>query len=182
MRGDATHGIPGGLEWQRANDVVNAAAHLLDAPAAPGPELRRDEVKDRDAAGLGPLRQPPVKAGVVDQDDGVRAMIAEVIVSLADETQERAQRANRAGDEHHWKCGEREEQTAASSSELGPTESGARQPGVAVLQGSQEVAGVQIATGLAGADEDVHGKHPCFGSASSCLAASGAWRPKRARV
>src|SRR5262249_46388530 len=46
---DATFEVPALLERKSAEDVIDVAAHLLDAPASPGPELRRHKIKDGNA-------------------------------------------------------------------------------------------------------------------------------------
>src|SRR5437016_839544 len=44
--------IPRHLERQRTEDVINVAAHLLDAPARPRPDLWRHEIEHGNAMKL----------------------------------------------------------------------------------------------------------------------------------
>src|SRR5205085_1962345 len=58
------------LEGQEAEHKVGAAAEFVDPPAAPGPDLGRDEMDDLDAAALGDLGDREVRARRIDRDEG----------------------------------------------------------------------------------------------------------------
>ncbi len=77
---DAALLVPGFFKGEIAQDVIDKTAHFLDAPAGPAPELRGHEIEDRDLVKMGPPRQPPVEAGIVDEDHGIGALVAEKAV------------------------------------------------------------------------------------------------------
>src|SRR5690348_16319845 len=77
--------IPVHLKRQFTKRMVNKPAHLLNAPTSPRPHLRYAVVEDRDTVRLCPARDPPIKAGIVDQDDRIRPMVAKVAIGLASE-------------------------------------------------------------------------------------------------
>ena len=70
--GNASRVIPRRLERKAAQDLIDVLANLLHAPASPCPDLRRNEVKDRNAPRLGSAGNPPVQAGIVDQHHRIR--------------------------------------------------------------------------------------------------------------
>src|SRR5712692_390663 len=86
------------LEGQDDEHTVDEAGDLPDPPLAPGPDLRADEVEDRDAGAARAARETEVEVGIVDQEDqigpGARLRLLEgatrLAVSLHDDP-ERAQ-------------------------------------------------------------------------------------------
>src|SRR5262249_6768104 len=85
---DASFLIPALLERQTAKHVIDETLHLLDAPAGPSPKLRRHKVKHRNAVKMSPPGQPPIKAGVIDQNDRIGTLMAKVAVGASDEIDE----------------------------------------------------------------------------------------------
>jgi hypothetical protein len=55
------------LEGERGEHVVDEPSHLPLPPACPRPDLGRAIEHDRDAVAFRPPRQPPMKAGKVDE-------------------------------------------------------------------------------------------------------------------
>src|SRR5207245_1168321 len=68
MSGQAATLVPRFFERQSAQDVIDPAAHLVHAPAAPTPKLRWNEIEDRDAVEMGTPGQPPVEARVINEE------------------------------------------------------------------------------------------------------------------
>ena len=81
--------VPSRLEGEAAEDEIDVLLDFLDAPARPGPDLRRDEIDDRDAPRLGPPGEPPVKPRIIDEHDGVRPLIAKMAIGQEDQPHER---------------------------------------------------------------------------------------------
>ena len=50
--------------------TVDRLSNLLDAPFAPGPDLRADKIKNRDVCLLAQPGEAKVQGGVVDEDGG----------------------------------------------------------------------------------------------------------------
>ena len=67
------------FEGEEAEDHVGHAAELVDAPAAPGPDLGGDEVDDFDAAGFGEFADGEVGGGGVDGDMGGDGVFVEPV-------------------------------------------------------------------------------------------------------
>ena len=153
---DPTRMVPGRLEREAAKDLVNILPDFLHPPAGPGPELRRDEVEDRDAACLGPAGDPPVQAGIVDQHHRIRPLVAEIAIGHEDEADERHQVEQHVEEPHHREVDQREEQARTGLRHLRAAETdepGVRNP---LSEGTDQVGGVEIAAGLSGRDEDSH--------------------------
>src|SRR5690242_2593845 len=71
---------PGFFEWQRTQNVIDEPAHLFDSPACPGPNLWWAVIQNRNPVRFCASSNPPVKSGVVDQDNGVGPMMPEVTI------------------------------------------------------------------------------------------------------
>ena len=72
----------GRFERQAAKDLVDPLLHLLHPPPRPRPELRRHIIDDGNPLPMRPLGEGPVEAGVVDEDDRVGLLVAEVVLGL----------------------------------------------------------------------------------------------------
>ena len=64
--GDVATGEEGFLEGEEAEDQISQAAEFVDAPAAPGPDLRGDEVDDFGTDGFGEFADGEVGGGGID--------------------------------------------------------------------------------------------------------------------
>ncbi len=96
-------------------------AHFFDPPAGPGPNLRRAVIQDRDAVGFGAAGDPPVEAGVVDEHDGVGAMVAEVAIGAAGEIEKLVNVQQDTKNPHDGQGGEVGMQVAAGGGHFGTT-------------------------------------------------------------
>ena len=56
------------------------AADFFRSPGGPRPDLRRHVVENGNAVDLGPPGDPPIEAGIIDQDHGIGPLVAEVAV------------------------------------------------------------------------------------------------------
>src|SRR5581483_11823956 len=88
LSGDIALAIPFFLERQCAEDAIGQAAHLVDAPACPAPQLRRYEIQNGDAVRAGTAGQPPVKAGKVDQHQNIRPLLLEDSIGQTEDAPE----------------------------------------------------------------------------------------------
>src|SRR5690349_13227744 len=85
---DVALAIPRLLEGQRAEDLVDQPAHLVDSPGRPRPYLWRHEVADRQAVLLRAAGEPPVEAWVVDKDNPIELLALEHLAGLAQDAVE----------------------------------------------------------------------------------------------
>jgi hypothetical protein len=92
---------PGLLERHAAQNVIDEAAHLFDAPTCPRPNLRRSKVKHRDAVRLGATGDPPVETRIINQHHRVGLVMAKVAICHAGQMQELVQVEDRAQKPHH---------------------------------------------------------------------------------
>src|SRR5262249_30885743 len=102
-------------------------------------------------------RHPPVEARVVDEDHSIRALLAEAPVSLAQEPEEQPGIGQHAPDAHDRQAAQRVKEAAARRFHALAAEADAHGPRIALPQPPDQVAAVQIAAGLAGAEEHAHG-------------------------
>src|SRR5438874_1688449 len=63
------------FEGQLAKRVIDEALYLANSPRGPSPDLRQAVIEHRDAAMLRHPGHVPVEAGIVDQHNGVGAML-----------------------------------------------------------------------------------------------------------
>ena len=109
-----------------------------------------------------PPRHPPVEAGIVDQHDGVRALVAEVAIGAGKQRQEDVRVGEHAREPHDGELAERIEKLATGGFHAIAAEADAFDAGVEPAKLGDEVGAVHVAGGFAGADEDSHGRHPCL--------------------
>src|SRR5436305_2257767 len=158
---DASGPVPLLLERQRAEDVVYRATHLLHPPACPGPELRRHEIEDGDAACAGPAGEPPMKAGVVDEDDCIGPSVAEIAVGTEKEPDEDVGVEEDAQEPHHRQPAEWIKQVSAGFFHPFAAEADAFEVRPKSPQFADEIGAVQIAARFARGNEDTH-RLPCL--------------------
>ena len=149
----ATLPKPRFFERQAAQHVVGQAAHFLGPPGCPGPNLRRSVVEDRDAVDLGPPGDPPIEAWIVDQHDGVGAVVAEIAICPACQVPELVQIGRRAAEPHHRQFGQIGVEPAADGRHPRASVADGLESRAARLQLGNEVGGVQIAARFAGTEE-----------------------------
>ena len=172
LRRHAALPIPVFLERQRAKHVIDPLAHLRDAPAQPGPQLRRHEVENRDAVEMGPSRHPPVEPGIVDQHDCVGALMAKRAIGLGDQGHELRQHGEDTRQTHHRELRQWEEMPAPRRGHLVAAEADALHIGLKLAQAADEIGAVDVAAGFADAEEDAHGDVPVMVRNSASRAAS----------
>ncbi len=71
---DVAVAVEGLFEGEDDHHAVDALLHPAQAAALPGPELRADEVDDRDAEALQLAGEAEVDVGEVDEDGDVGAV------------------------------------------------------------------------------------------------------------
>src|SRR2546426_466166 len=64
------------LEWKDAQQMIDDPPHQGQTTPPPGPDLRGDQINDRDARGLKLGGQAQVKVWRISQDRQVRRMLA----------------------------------------------------------------------------------------------------------
>src|SRR6185437_11004110 len=88
LRRDVALAIPFFLEGQGTQDAIRQAAHFLDAIRQPSPNLRRHEIQYGDAVRPRAPSQPPVKAGIIDEYQGVGALFLKKAIGHAEDAPE----------------------------------------------------------------------------------------------
>src|SRR5579864_2146594 len=88
-------------------------------------------------------------------------MIAKVLIGLIDETEESANIRKDVAEPHYRCFGQRKKQPAAFRIHASPAIANALNFRQASLQCPKEIGTMQIATGFAGTEKDVHERHPC---------------------
>src|SRR5262249_40902652 len=146
---DATFAIPRLLEGKRAVDVIDPAAHLLDAPAGPPPELRRDEVDDGNPQAVRPLGELEVEPRIVDEHDGGRAADPEMLLGLVEQAHELPEIAQDPGDPDHREVAQGVEQLTPGGGHSFAAKAGHVQVRDEIAERADEVAAVQIAARFA---------------------------------
>ena len=157
FRLDAALVVPRFLERQRAEHVIDKAPHLGDAPAGPGPKLRRHEVEHRNALGVRTPRDPPVEAGVIDQDDRIGPMLAKVAIRLRNQAHDVRQAGEDLAEAHDRMIAQREQMLAPRRRHPVAAEADAFEGRIKPSQSVDQVGAVNVAAGLADAEEDAHG-------------------------
>ena len=142
------------LKRQTAQDVVDQPPHLPHPPLRPRPDLRRRIIKDRDADSLGPPRNPPVQARIVDQHHGVGPMMPEIFPRLDDQVPKLVEMDQHPGEPHHGQRRQVGVQTTAGGGHVRPAVTDRLEPLAAGLQLANQASAVQIAAGLSGGKED----------------------------
>src|SRR5205085_778009 len=137
-------------------DVIDEAAHFVYAPAAPGPELRRHEVENGNAAEMGPPRHPPVKARIIDQHDRVGALGAEVTIGAGQEIEKDMGIGQDTEEPHHRQAAQWVEEPAAGGLHLLTTIADTFHIGMEPAQLADQVGAVEVAARFAGTDENSH--------------------------
>src|SRR5437870_1159144 len=158
---DATFLIPLFLERQGAEDVVHRATHLLHPPACPGPELGRHKVEDGDAVSASSAGEPPMKAGIVDEDDRIWPSVAEIAVGTEKELDEDVGVEEDAQEPHHCQPAERIKQVSAGFFHPFAADADAFEVRPKSPQFADEIGTVQIAARFARGNEDTH-RLPCL--------------------
>ena len=114
FRVNAALAIPRLLERQGAQDVIDEAGHLLDlAQPAQAHSLRRHEIENGDAVKVRSASDPPVETGIVDQDDGVGALMAEMAIGLRNQAHQLGQARQHVSEAHDGMLAQIEKMVAA---------------------------------------------------------------------
>ena len=144
-----------GLERQDRERRVDGASVAAHPPRAPGPVLRRDVVQHRHAAAAAGLGHHHVQAGVVDEHDEVRPVVAQQPQEVGVGPQDQRQLSEHADHAHHRVLAEAEAHRRAGVGKRRAAE-GARAHVVAELL--DQLARVQLAAGFAGRHEQVRAR------------------------
>ena len=138
------------LEWKHAQHMVDRAAHLLDALAAPGPDRRADEMDRLDAGLLEPAFELEIEVGRIDADEGVGALVQQPLGEPPADARDLA-----VVPQHQDVAAHREAimrppgvETVSRHSRSADAERAQCRP--ACLQSAEQQSGEQIARGLAG--------------------------------
>ena len=99
-------GVPVRLERKSAQDVVDELTHPPDAPAGPGPQLRRQVIEHGNPGRLRFAGDPPVEAGKIDKHDGVGPISPKDSLRPADEAVKRPQQGMHFKDADHRQVGQ----------------------------------------------------------------------------
>ena len=156
---DAARVVPRRLEGEAAQHEIDEFLYFLDAPARPRPDLGRDEIDDRDAPRLGAPGDPPVQPRVVDQHDGVGAIVTKMAIGHEDQADERQQVEQHVQEPHHRQVDERVEQACPGRRHLGSAEPGELGVGEQLAKRTNQIGGMKIAAGLTGRNEDSHARN-----------------------
>ena len=139
--------------------------HLRDAlpdrphpAAAPRPDLRRDVVDDRDAAPLQLARESEVEVRVVHEHGDGRPVAVHLLEDGAEHRAQVAQVAEHLEKPHHGQVADVGEEAAALGPEPVAAEAEHLEGAHLIAQVTDEVAGVQVARGLAAGDEHPAGR------------------------
>jgi hypothetical protein len=148
--------VPSLFKRQLAQDVVDEPSHLSHAPACPGPHLRRTVVKDGNAMRFGPPGDPPVEAGVIDQDHRIRAVVAKISVGSAREPPKTVQVDEHAGEPHHGELREVLVQFATGCGHAWAPVADALAIRASAAKLANEIRAVQITAWFSDGEEDFH--------------------------
>ena len=148
--------VPGLLERQFTQHVIDQASHLAHPPGTPCPQLRHAVVNHRDAMGLGPPRDPPIEARIVNQHNDVRTLMPEIAVGPADQFQKPWEIGQGAGKPHHGQSSQVCVQFAPGRRHSWPAVPDRPDTGIALPQLSDQIRAVQIATGLSHREKHLH--------------------------
>ena len=144
------------LEREDGEDPGDVAGHRPQAPAAPGPDLRRHEIDDRDAEPARPAGQQQVEVGEVDQDQDARPRVAEPADEIAEDAVERREAADDLGAAHDGRALDAVEDLHAGRRHARPAHAGHGQLRLECRERAGERGAVKIAGGLSGDHQDVN--------------------------
>src|SRR5262245_15701132 len=106
--------------------------------------------------GLGAAGDPPVEAGIVDQDDRVGPVVAKIAIGLGKKLEELDGIDKDASEPHHRQVGEAIKEARPGLGHVLAAEADALDARVKAPEFTNQVAAVNIAARLAGADENPH--------------------------
>ena len=107
---DAPRLVPRRLERQAAEHLVHVLLHLLRPATPPRPRAAAARSRTPGSPRLGPPGDPPVQPRIVDQDDRVGPVVAEIAVGLDDQADERDDVQQDVEEPHHRQVDQRIEQ------------------------------------------------------------------------
>src|SRR6185436_8022160 len=144
------------LKRELAEGMVDGAADLVHSPRHPRPELRQAVIEDGNAVCLGPRRDMPVEAGIVDEDNTVRPLLTKVAVGLSLESEKLGELRQHRTKSHHCQFAHVLQQLATGCVHAWPAKSRAVQPRLAAGQFGNQVCPVQVAAWFADGEEEFH--------------------------
>ncbi len=151
---DVAGAVEGGLEGEDDQHAGDALLHPAQTAALPGPELRADQVDDRDAEALAVGGEAEVDVGEVDEDGDGGALALEGGDELAVLGVDVGRVAEDLGDAHVGDVLGADDAALAGALHLQAAEAEEAGCGKLGLQGFDELGAVVIAAGLAGGEED----------------------------
>ena len=151
------------LERKDHEHLIDVAGYLLDASAAPGPQLRRDVVDDADSQCLAAPGQAQIEIGIVHEHHRVGALAPDRLYQLLEDPSEGWQMPEHVEqpDDSHLP-GVMQHAHSLPRQQI-PSDAERFQMGVEAFQMANHFGGVQIAGGLAGDDGQLHGRPPAIG-------------------
>ena len=165
------------LERKRREHVVDEPPHLADPPARPGPDLRRAVVDHGDAVPLRPPGQPPMKAGEVDQHAGIGPGVEEAPLRPPGQVDEAVDVEHDPQNPHHRQPRRVGHDLDPRGRHLLAAEARALGVGTTRPNSAHQQRGMVVARGLAGRDEDAHGRAPPGNNLGGGSIPCGRWRP-----
>ena len=128
---------------------------------------------------LGTPRDPPIEAGVVDQHDGVRALLAEIAIGSAGQLKESVQVHEHAQKPHHRQRRQILVQRAAGGRHFRPAVSDAFDARPRAAKLANQIRAVQVAARFAGREKDLHARLACGRDVDAWAAAVRLYRLSR---
>jgi hypothetical protein len=106
---------------------------------------------------MGPSGQPPVEAGIVNENHGIGPMVTEKAVGAREQVKENVGVGEDAEKPHDSQLTQRIQQPAAGRFHARAAEADTFQIRTALPHFPDEIRAVQVATRFAGAEKDTHG-------------------------
>ena len=162
-------GVESGLKGQDAEQPFDVALEEADAPRAPRPYFRRDEVVDRDSEAVRDLRHPEIEFRGVHQHDGIGPQPGHFLFDLRKHVEGAGQGGQDFHDPHDRKRLHAEQVLLPGAGQVRAPHADGGESGVAFAQGRQQRGGLHIAGKLSGIDPDCF-HETSLGAASGCRA------------
>ena len=134
--------IPVDFEWQRAQHLIHVPSDFLNPPRRPGPELRRQVVNHTNPQLFSCLGDEPVETGKIDNDHRIGAMLGQILLGIADQSQKFEDQRNDRQNSHHRQIRQAKQDVAAGIFHQRTAIPRTLQPRDAVLKFGDQFGGV----------------------------------------
>ena len=161
--------VESGLKGQDAEQPFDVALEEADAPRAPRPYFRRDEVVDRDSEAVRDLRHPEIEFRGVDQHDGIGPQPGHFLFDLRKHVEARGRAVMTSMIPMTESDSTRSRFFLPGAGQVRAPHADGGESGVAFAQGRQQRGGLHIAGKLSGIDPDCF-HETSLGAASGCRA------------